>query len=119
MWMFRQSAGTLEHNGRRIAGGYSGARSAGINLYETVRNFGPIPRGLYTIGRSFSRKSPSYVLSLSPVGHDADGRTGFLIHGDYRDARRSGTASEGCIILPLDIRKAIWDSRDRLLFVQF
>jgi hypothetical protein len=118
MWVFRQSTGTLERNGKAVAGGYSGARSLEINLHEAMQYYGPIPRGPYTIGWSFSTKSSDYVLSLTPMGHDPHGRTGFLIHGDYVAARRKGTASEGCIILPLDVRKAIWDSQDRIMSVQ-
>ena len=118
MWIFHQSTGVLEHNGKRVTEGYSGARSLGINLAETVQFYGPIPRGLYAIGWSFSTKSLQYVLSLVPIGHDPSGRTAFLIHGDYRDATRQGTASQGCIILPLEVRKTIWDSLDRMLSIQ-
>jgi len=82
MWAFRQSKGIFEHNGKKVGGGYSGARGVGINVSETIQYYGPIPRGLYMIGLSFSAKSPSYVLSLTPTGHDAHGRNGFLIHGD-------------------------------------
>jgi hypothetical protein len=42
---------------------------------------------------------------LTPDGHEAHGRTEFLIHGDSVDA--PGTASEGCIILSPAIRKKI------------
>jgi hypothetical protein len=118
MWIFHQSTGVLENEGKKFTEGYSGARGLGINLAETVQYYGPIPRGIYSIGWSFSAKSQQYVLSLAPIGHEANGRTAFLIHGDYRDATRQGTASEGCIILPLDVRKAIWNSNDRMLSVQ-
>ena len=118
MWIFHQATGGLERNGKAIAGGYSGSRSLEINLHEAMQYYGPIPRGSYAIGWSFSMKSPHYVLSLTPLGHNAHGRSAFLIHGDYIDARKKGTASEGCIILPLDVRKAIWDSHDRIMSVQ-
>jgi|ERR1700733_12933608 hypothetical protein len=118
MWVFHQSTGSLEHNGKVVAGGYSGARSLAINLFEAARFYGPIPRGSYRLGWSFSKKSHGYVLSLTPMGHNAQGREAFLIHGDYIDARKKGTASEGCIIMPLDVRKAIWESSDRILSVQ-
>ncbi len=119
MWIFYESTGVLEHDGNKFTEGYSGARGLGFNLAETVQYFGPIPRGLYAIGWSFSAKSPQYVLSLTPIGHDAHGRTSFLIHGDYRAHERQGNASEGCIVLPLEARRAIWESTDRLLSVQF
>jgi hypothetical protein len=119
MWVFHQSSGVLEHNGTKITEGYSGSRSLGINLQENVPYYGPIPHGLYRIGMSFSTKSPTHVFSLDPIGHDAHGRTDFLIHGDYKDKQKRGTASEGCIILPLEVRKAVWASHDRILSVQF
>lgn len=118
MRIFHQATGAVEHKGKAAAGGYSGSRSLEINLQEAMQYYGPIPRGSYTIGRSFSTKSKDYVLSLAPLGHNAHGRTEFLIHGDYIDARKKGSASEGCIILPLDVRKAIWDSLDRIMSVQ-
>ena len=118
MWIFHQATGALEHNGKTEAGGYSGSRSLEINLREAMQFYGPIPRGAYAIGWSFSTKSHDYVLSLTPLGHNAQGRAAFLIHGDYLNARKKGTASEGCIILPLDIRKAIWDSHDHIMYVQ-
>jgi hypothetical protein len=43
------------------------------------------------------------------------GRSGFLMHGD--NIRLPGTASEGCIILPRDLREAIWNSADHTLEV--
>jgi hypothetical protein len=121
MWMFHQATGRLEHNGKAISAiseGYAGSRSLEINLHEAMQYYGPIPRGPYAIGWSFSTKSHDYVLSLTPMGHSAHGRKAFLIHGDYIDARKEGTASEGCIILPLEVRKAIWDSNDRVMSVQ-
>jgi hypothetical protein len=118
MWIFHQATGRIEHNGTVVSQGYSGARTAGINLSQAVGFFGPIPRGPYAIGLSFSNKSPTCVLSLTPMGHAALGRSGFLIHGDNIDPSKAGTASDGCIILPLNIRTAIWNSGDRTLFVQ-
>ena len=89
------------------------------SVYSQLRDFGHIPPGSYRIGRSFSTKSKTDVLSLTPTGHDALKRTAFLIHGDYLPGDpRKGTASEGCIILDLDVRKAIWKSEDYFLLVK-
>jgi hypothetical protein len=41
------------------------------------------------------------------------GRSALMIHGD----NRTGTASEGCIILPRRVRHIIWDSGERKLKV--
>ena len=43
------------------------------------------------------------------------GRFGFLMHGGYSNG--SKTASRGCIILPLDVRRTINQSSDRCLDV--
>ena len=47
-------------------------------------------------------------LDAQNVSSDAHGRSGFLIHGDNSKGDKS--ASEGCIILGPDVRKAIADS---------
>jgi hypothetical protein len=52
-------------------------------------------------------------MRLTPVGHDAFGRDGFLIHGD----NLTHDASTGCIILPPEIRDMIAASEDRDLEV--
>ena len=122
MLVYRQSTGTVEQNGKTIAGGYSGGGLRFMNrgLAQQFPDHGPIPRGMYRIGWSFSCKGKhGYVLSLTPFGHTAQNRTSFLIHGDSEAPHRQGNASEGCIILPLEVRKAIWDTHDRVLRVQF
>jgi hypothetical protein len=58
-------------------------------------------------------------MSLTPIGCNLSGRTDFLIHGDSIDAHHQGNASQGCIILPPEVRKAIWDTNDRTLSVEF
>ena len=47
-------------------------------------------------------------MDLTPVGHNALGRDGFLIHGD--NTRHD--ASTGCIILPRDVRDQISNTGD-------
>jgi hypothetical protein len=54
-----------------------------------------------------------HVMKLAPDGHDARGRSGFLIHGD--NLRHD--ASTGCIILSRDIREQISRSGDNVLEV--
>lgn len=55
------------------------------------------------------------VLPLTPIGHNAHGRTGFFIHGD--SVARPGTASEGCIVLPHDVRVRLNAGTDKTLQV--
>ncbi len=69
---------------------------------------GPIPRGLYKIGKAKKWKGMPNVFDLSPDGHGAHGRTNFLIHGDAK--KNPGNASEGCIILPAEVREKIAQS---------
>ena len=111
-WDYSQGGGVLRFYGNvRYSNGYSGAWHA-VNdpSYENMPFEGPIPRGRY---RMKVRPSPHPrfappVIELTPEGHNALGRTEFLIHGDNKYL--NGTASEGCIILPLGIRKQIANS---------
>ena len=52
-------------------------------------------------------------MPLTPVGHDALGRSGFFIHGDSI----KGGASHGCIVLPRPVRLFIANSGDQDLTV--
>jgi hypothetical protein len=114
-WNYSQSTGTLTRDGQFIAAGYSGAGIGRNNPAEqAVRDVGPIPQGRYNIGPPFDAlvQGPC-VMRLTPVGHDALGRDGFLIHGD----NLTHDASTGCIILPPEVRETIAASEDRDLEV--
>ena len=121
-WKWDQSAGELSHNGQSVAKGYSG-KGAGKNnpAMETVRATGPIPAGRWKIvGPPYDSKSvgPYALKVFADDGklddtHARTGRGAFRIHGD----NKTGTASEGCIILPRAIRERIWNSGDRDLEV--
>lgn len=92
--------------------GYSG-HGQGLNnpLLEAAVGMGPIPSGEWEIVRWHDNyidhhghnKGP-IVAELRPVGHNAHGRSGFLIHGDNSDMNH--TASDGCIIAGPVIRTA-------------
>lgn len=116
-WVYSQKKGNLKHNGVTISTGYSGHGEGKNNpKLETKKNVGPIPRGLYDIGLSYDHasKGPT-TMGLTPVGHNACGRSDFLIHGD--SIKYPGCASEGCIILNRDTRNKISDSKDKRLEV--
>ncbi len=116
MWTYHQGSGRLLHNGAPVGQGYSGKRPEGRNnpAMEAVRGTGPIPRGRWRIGAPRdSRRVGPLALDLAPVGHDAHGRTAFMIHGDDRE----NDASRGCIILSRPLRRRIGDSGDALLEV--
>lgn len=113
--MYSQSSGELTRNGDAIATGYSGAGIGRNNPAEqAVPNVGPIPQGKYTIGPEFDAlvQGPC-SMRLTPQGHEALGRDGFMIHGD----NAAHNASTGCIVMPPAARQQIAASADRELVV--
>ena len=120
MWTYRQSTGQLiDALGEVIGSGYSGAFGPGKNnpAMQNVPDVGPIPQGLWIIGAPYTdpHKGPM-VMTLTPdETTDTFARSGFLMHGDSIDA--PGHASEGCIIMPHDVRVAVSLSPDKLLNV--
>ena len=57
-----------------------------------------------------------YKLALTPdPANQMFGRSGFLMHGDILE--HPGCASEGCIIMPRDVREKMWESEDHALAV--
>lgn len=118
-WTYSQSTGQLRHNGTLVGVGYSGAgltAASGRNnpSMQNQSNVGPIPQGQWSIGTAYNHptKGPT-VMALSPVGHNALGRTAFLIHGN----NATNNASEGCIIMVPAIRQQIANSGDNVLTV--
>lgn len=118
MWQYHQKTGQIYRNGVLQGFGYSG-HDAGKNKpeAEALRAVGPIPRGKWLIEKWLD-KHPSkgpIVAVLKPVGHDAHGRSGFLIHGD--SIATPGAASLGCIILSRHLRELMMESGDKELEV--
>ncbi|AVJ16440.1 DUF2778 domain-containing protein [Serratia sp. JUb9] len=118
-WVYQQSTGKLSRNGKLVSIGYAGADKGKNNPeLQNVTNVGPLPRGKYIItGRPFHHPTTGkYSIRLQPCpSNEMFGRAGFLIHGD--SIARPGTASTGCIIMPLRTRQEIWASNDRYLEV--
>lgn len=124
MWTYKITDGTMTHDdpqhGRTCFSGYSGA---GHTLAEGRNNpdmqdaiaKGPLPVGSYTIGVPHtSAHTGPYTMDLTPnPGNDMHGRSLFRIHGN----NAANDASEGCIILPPDARRAVWESGDHALDV--
>lgn len=121
MWHYVQRTGDLiAGDGEIIAGGYAGNGTAKNNPdMDNVPNRGPLPRGRWKIGppRDLTGGPHGpYVLPLTPSPKtDMHGRMGFLVHGD--SIKKPGTASNGCIIEPLAIRKRLVASGDPDLLV--
>jgi hypothetical protein len=120
MWTFSQLTGDMWHGDPEPAAtGYSGAEPNGKNKpnMQEIPDVGPLPCGYYTTGPPFDDpKHGPFVLRLVPdPTNQMFGRSGFLIHGD--SIEHPGAASEGCIILPRNVRQRIWYSGDRDLLV--
>lgn len=112
---YSQTTGHLTRAGELVGIGYSGAGPGRDNpAMEAVHNVGPIPKGLYSIGPAFDApvQGPC-VMRLTPVGHDALGRTGFMIHGD----NPAHDASTGCVVMGPGARQSIVAHSDRTLEV--
>jgi hypothetical protein len=98
-----------------LRGSYSG-HGEGLNnpALEKVPNVGPLPAGLYLIGRAQEHGDlGKVVMSLTPFpSTDVFGRSAFFIHGD--DVKHPGEeiASHGCIVTSRSNREAIRDSND-------
>lgn len=108
MLIYVQRSGRLYKDGKHITTGYSGAGEGHNNpAMQNVAGEGPIPCGMYTIGRLFdSEKTGHNVMDLEPdPGTETFGRGFFECHGD--SLQHPGAASHGCIILSLPIRVSI------------
>lgn len=108
-YVYAQKTGKFSLDGKELATGYSGKGDGKNNPdKEGVRNVGPIPAGKYQLSKPREYKGMKNCFDVTPDGHNALGRTEFLIHGDSK--KNPGAASEGCIILEPEIRQKIADS---------
>ena len=86
--------------------GYSGTGAGRNNpAMESVHNVGPIPSGNYSVGTGHAggHTGPQTLNVDAVAGTDTHGRDAFRIHGN--NARND--ASEGCIIMPRNVRDTI------------
>lgn len=132
-WVYSQSTGALGHadnqtgGGEAVGEGYAG-HNQGLNNPASQHvpgggsnsNAGPLPQGGYTIEPQQDNVTGSGTslpgsMRLTPdAGNDMSGRAGFLIHGGNMTTRSS---SQGCIVLPPNIRNRIGNSGDNRLRV--
>lgn len=118
MWTYEDATGKLFHDGVLVATGYSGLHEDKNNpAAENVKGMGPIPEGRWSIGAPVdTTEHGPYVLRLTALPETQTfGRSGFLIHGD--SPKHPGEASQGCIVMPHDVRVKIWESGDHDLTV--
>jgi hypothetical protein len=114
-WLYVQDSGYLYWQRAYITTGYAG-QGKGLNNadYQHVVGIGPIPRGRWLMGRAFEQHPTSATIRLTACPEtEAEGRSGFLIHGGRRTGAR--TASRGCIILPKHVRQRMMSRRGLLL----
>lgn len=123
MWIWSQATGELFHNNTLKGKGYSG-KGAGKNnpALQHLReadspgdHAGPIPAGVYKLGRPSSKIGPFTIPLIPDPGNDMLGRDGFYIHGD--SIAHPGLASIGCPVLSRPLRESIADSSDSLFVV--
>lgn len=111
MWTYQQRTGRLLHDGNEVWKGYAG-RGEGLNnpQMQDVKNTGPLPQGLYTIGMPYAHTHLGPVcMNLQPDRHNLMfGRGDFRIHADNFANNKS--ASEGCIVMPLAVRIKIGET---------
>ena len=113
----------MMHDGKIIARGYAGGNCGkdpdGRNNpdMQNVPCVGPLPCGSYMLGEPIpqSKLGPFAIPLIPAIDNEMFGRKSFYIHGDRTNA--PGNASEGCIILPRQIREKMWASDDRILTV--
>lgn len=114
-WTFEQATGWwIDPTGNVIfKGGYAG-RGDGKNNpdMQDVKDVGPLPRGVYIAGEPHDyEKVGKFAMRLTPSPeNEMFGRADFFLHGDKQSD--PGNASEGCIILPRNLREAFWNSGD-------
>lgn len=117
--IYEQRSGKLSlHrvNGCIVANCYAGKGPGRNNpAMQYVKNVGPIPQGVYRLGRPYqsASKGPLCIPLQGCAATVLQGRSGFLIHGD----NRANDASEGCIIAPRHMREAIADDGAQFLVV--
>ena len=117
-WIYEQSTGMFYLNGVGKGIGYAGNGIYKNNpAAESVKNHGPLPRGIYTMEPPIDTKTHGpFVMWLIPdPANQMFDRSGFGIHGD--SVVDPGTASEGCICTARQTREKIWRSGIRILKV--
>jgi hypothetical protein len=118
MLTYQIPTGILTQDGAYVGTGWAGQPPykndiAGV----TVHNVGPLPPGSYSIGPSYTHPhlGPLTMNLLPASSNEMYGRGSFRIHG--ASPTHPETSSEGCVIMPHDVRERIANGSDRNLTV--
>ena len=123
-WTYEQATGNLiSPLGIKVATGYAGGNCGnnpeGVNNPDAQdqHSIGPLPQGTYTaVSIEDSPKLGPFALVLEPdPANEMFGRGDFRMHGD--SITHPGCASEGCVIMPRNIRENVWASNDHVINV--
>jgi Protein of unknown function (DUF2778) len=118
------STGKLyEADGEFVAEGYAGGACGqypdAINNPDMCdrHGIGPLPPGLYKLGTPIDHSTlgPFAIPLIPDPSNQMHGRSAFYIHGDA--IGRPRCASDGCIILPRNVRDLLNQDPDRELRV--
>jgi hypothetical protein len=105
---FEQSTGKLWDGDKLLGVGWAGHLSGKNNpAEESVKDVGPLPKGLYTVGNPLegTHLGPlAFPLHPDPQNQEY-GRGGFFIHG--ASATHPEMSSDGCIIQTKPVRDYI------------
>lgn len=118
MMFYGQKSGAYKLGSKIIGYGYAGnGDDKNKPESQTKRGHGPLPQGLYKLTdvRDSANTGPFSIVLMPDPGNRMFGRGDFRIHGD--SIKAPGTASDGCIILPRNLREKIWASGERQLTV--
>lgn len=128
-WIYEQKTGRVFFDdGSKTnlvdADSYAG-HGEGLNnpSLESVQGVGPIPRGEWKIhGQkdhlTNDKRNLKMAMELTPVGHNAHGRSGFFWHGDAVATAGQHLASHGCIISSRSVRDKVAKSGVTKLIVR-
>jgi hypothetical protein len=123
-WTYEQATGRLiDPDGHVAAIGYAGGNCGqnpeGKNNPDAQdqHSIGPLPRGVYTFTKAENSPhlGPLAIILEPDPSNEMFGRSLFRMHGD--SALHPGCASEGCIIMPRNVREAVFASADKTITV--
>ena len=115
----------LDDDGVLIATGYAGGDCGRVPeavnnpAFQRIIRVGPLPCGFYRIGAPYDHpRCGKYFLPLVPnAANNMYGRSGFGCHGGLVTAPEKQNASDGCVVINLEARQAIWSGGDHDLHV--